>query len=104
MTAGVMPGAVAVLRAVADPMRARILELLAIERQCTCHLQEALGAKQTLVTHHLAALREAGLVRSERSGRFTYYSLAPDAFDDAAGFLDDLRRASRENLPRRPCP
>lgn len=89
---------------VSDPLRARILELLAVEQQCTCHLQEALGAKQTLITHHLTALREAGLVTSEAQGRFTYYRLVPGAFDAAVASLAALQEASRRELPRRPCP
>ncbi|MGH3658999.1 MAG: ArsR/SmtB family transcription factor, partial [Micromonosporaceae bacterium] len=57
-----LPAAATVLRVLADPMRAAILELLAVEELCVCHLQEELEAKQTLVSHHLKALRDAGLV------------------------------------------
>ncbi len=92
-----------VLRALADPMRAAILELLAAEQQCTCHLQEALGAKQTLVSHHLRLLREAGLVQAEPSGRFTYYRLIPGAFDAARNAVTDLAAVAGSQLPKRPC-
>jgi ArsR family transcriptional regulator, arsenate/arsenite/antimonite-responsive transcriptional repressor len=92
-----------VLRAVADPMRAAILELLAREQLCTCHLQEALGAKQTLVSHHLRLLREAGLVLTEPCGRFTYYRLAPGALDGADEALRQLGAAACDEPPRRPC-
>jgi ArsR family transcriptional regulator, arsenate/arsenite/antimonite-responsive transcriptional repressor len=93
----------AVLPVVADPLRLRILELLAVEQLCVCHLQEALAAKQALVSHHLRALREAGLVETEACGRFTYYRLRPGAFDAVRDALADLAAASRATLPRRPC-
>jgi ArsR family transcriptional regulator len=92
-----------VLRAVADPMRAAILELLAGEQLCTCHLQDALGAKQTLVSHHLRLLREAGLVLTEPCGRFTYYRLAPGPFDSARDVLSRLSDSARSSAPKRPC-
>jgi ArsR family transcriptional regulator len=97
------PAAAAVLRLVADPVRARIVELLAAEQLCTCHLQAVLDAKQTLVSHHLRVLREAGLVEAAPCGRFTYYRLRPGAFDGAADLLSALAIASRAEPPRRPC-
>lgn len=84
-------------------MRAAILELLSREQLCTCHLQVELGAKQTLVSHHLRMLREAGLVRTEGCGRFTYYRLAPGAFDSARETLAALALAASSDQPRRPC-
>lgn len=92
-----------VLRALADPMRAAILELLACEQLCVCHLQAALGAKQTLVSHHLKALRDARLVDSEPVGRFIYYRLMPGAFDAIRDAVAGLADASRMDLPRRAC-
>ena len=73
-----------VIRLLADPLRARLVELLADGPACTCHLVEDTGAKQPTVSHHLRALREAGLVAAEPRGRFTYYRLLPDALEAAA--------------------
>ena len=70
------------------------------EQLCTCHLQEALGAKQTLVSHHLRQLREAGLVLTEPCGRFTYYRLAPGAFDAARDALSRLCDTSGLDVPK----
>ena len=81
----------ATLQILADPVRAAILERLATESLCVCHLQDELGAKQTLVSHHLRALREAGLVLAEPCGRFTYYRLAVEVDDhdlDHATYTD----------------
>jgi ArsR family transcriptional regulator len=92
-----------VLRLLADPVRAAILGALAREQLCVCHLQHLLGAKQALVSHHLRALREAGVVESHPAGRFTYYRLAPGAFDEIARAVADLAAASSASLPRRAC-
>ncbi len=88
---------------VADPVRLRILGLLGHESLCVCHLQQELDAGQTLVSHHLRALRQAGLVATEPAGRFTYYRLRPGALDAVRDVLDGLAQASRTDLPRRPC-
>ena len=96
-------GVGATLRMLADPVRAAILDRLAAEELCVCHLQDELGAKQTLVSHHLRALRDAGLVESEQAGRYTYYRLAPGALADLQRAVGDQVEASRARKPRRPC-
>jgi ArsR family transcriptional regulator len=93
----------AVWRTVADPVRARILALLAREELCGCHLQDELGMKQTLVSHHLGTLRRAGLVEAEPHGRFVYYRLRPGALDAAGAALTDLAAAARRAPVRRSC-
>jgi ArsR family transcriptional regulator len=95
----------ATLRVVADPLRARIVELLATERLCTCHLVDELGVGQSNVSNHLRVLREAGVVRAEPAGRYTYYALEPRVLDVLADRLHDLAVAARAAVARRrPCP
>lgn len=92
------------LRAVADPMRWRILELLAGEELCVCHLVETLGAAQPLVSHHLRVLRDAGLVATERYRYWTYYRLRADALAALAGRLAGLAATVPPvGAARRPC-
>lgn len=94
-----------VLRLLGDPVRARIIEQLAVEQLCTCHLVELTGAGQSNVSNHLRALRQGGLVVAEPHGRFTYYRLAPSAFARLGGQLEALHRAAEAALDRRrPCP
>lgn len=83
----------------ADPLRLRIVESLAREQLCTCHLIEITGAKQTTVSHHLRILRQAGVVVVEAEGRFTWYRIAPGAFADAVTRLRGLVLAA-ESTPR----
>lgn len=92
------------LRAVAEPMRWRILELLATEELCVCHLVETLGAAQPLVSHHLKALRDAGLVTTERYRYWTYYRLRPDTLAALAEKLAGLAATVPPvGQARRPC-
>lgn len=92
------------LRAVADPMRWQILEALAGEELCVCHLVDSLGAAQPLVSHHLRALRDAGLVTTERYRYWTYYRLEPEAVrtlgERLIGFAESAPPVGRT---RRPC-
>ena len=90
----------ALLRVVGEPVRARILEMLASEELCTCHLVDELGLTQSGVSNHLRVLRDAGLVESEPCGRFTYYRLRPEPFAALASQLSALAGRDR---PRRAC-
>jgi ArsR family transcriptional regulator, arsenate/arsenite/antimonite-responsive transcriptional repressor len=85
----------------ADPLRRRIVELLAVEQLCTCHLVEELDAKQPTVSHHLRLLREAGVVDTEAAGRFTYYRLRPETLDRLACGIAGLADAARAAADRR---
>jgi ArsR family transcriptional regulator len=91
------------LPVVADPLRWRILTLLAGAELCTTHLQDLLGAKQTLVSHHMKVLREAGLVDTAPCGRFTYYRLRAGALDGLRDAMASLADAGRADVTRRPC-
>jgi arsenate reductase (thioredoxin) len=75
-------------------LRWRIVALLASEQLCVSHLAEELGAAQPLVSHHLKALRAAGLVEAERYRYWTYYRLRPGALRTLAGHLDALAHAA----------
>ena len=92
-----------VLGVVADPMRWRILTLLADAALCTTHLQDLLDARQNLISHHLKVLREAGLVLTEPCGRFTYYRLKPGTLDVVRDAVGRLASASHAEVSKRPC-
>lgn len=55
-----------VLKALTEPTRWRIVELLSCEELCVFHLAEDMELAQPLVSHHLRVLRDAGLVESEK--------------------------------------
>jgi arsenate reductase (thioredoxin) len=81
-------------RALGDPLRWRIVELLATEQLCVVHLAEELAAAQPLVSHHLKVLREAGLVDTDRYRYWTYYRLHPGALVRLAATLGLLARSA----------
>ncbi|MFD7134602.1 ArsR/SmtB family transcription factor [Streptomyces sp. NPDC059894] len=83
------------MRVLADPLRLRIVTLLARETLCTTHLIEETGARQTNLSNHLRVLREAGVVETEPCGRYTYYRLVPDVIAGLAGRFADLAESAR---------
>ncbi|MFE0803336.1 ArsR/SmtB family transcription factor [Streptomyces sp. NPDC058812] len=93
------------IRVLADPLRLRIVTLLARETLCTTHLVEETGARQTNLSNHLRVLREAGVVETEPCGRFTYYKLRPDVIAQLAGQFADLAEHARTAADnKRACP
>ena len=86
-----------VVKLLADPLRARIVELLAAGPATTSHLVTGTGAKQPNVSGHLRQLREAGVVEAEPRGRHTLYRLAPLALQGAALHLADLAAQAQNN-------
>lgn len=70
------------LRAVAEPTRARLLKALLGRELCVCELMDALQIPQYKVSRHLAVLKRAGLVADRRQGLWTYYSLPTGAKTD----------------------
>jgi len=71
--------AAARFRALGDETRLRLLELLVAGERNVAELMDRTGLGQSLISHHLRALREAGLVRDRRDGRWVYYSIAEQA-------------------------
>jgi ArsR family transcriptional regulator, arsenate/arsenite/antimonite-responsive transcriptional repressor len=95
------------MRVLADPLRWKIVTLLARETLCTTHLTEETGARQTNLSNHLKVLRDAGVVDTEPCGRFTYYSLRPEVFEALAGSFADLAATARATAAadrKRSCP
>ena len=98
------PQRAALFGLLADPLRLRIVELLAAEELCTCHLIAETGARQTTISHHLRILREAGAVTTTEVGKFTWYRLSPGVLDELATGLSDLSaRAEHAVRSRVPC-
>lgn len=72
----------AVLKALAEPTRLRLVSLIASggrAEACVCELTEPVGLSQPTVSHHLRVLVDAGLLEREQRGRWAYYRLVPGA-------------------------
>jgi len=78
---------IALLQAVADPLRWAVLAMLAEAPRCVCKLQEQVPIAGNLLSYHLKVLREAGLVTTTRRGRWIDYALADDARERMASAL-----------------
>jgi ArsR family transcriptional regulator len=80
----------ALFHALSDNTRLSILERLRFGERCVCDLTDALDAAQSRLSFHLKVLKEAGLVTDRRDGRWTYYTLDPDALAQASEALRAL--------------
>jgi ArsR family transcriptional regulator len=80
----------AVFRALGDPARVRIVNLLATSTEpvCVCNLVEPLGLSQPTVSHHVKKLLDAGLVDREQRGKWAYYSINRAASEKLAAVAD----------------
>ena len=70
------------LKALADPVRLRLMSLVASREggeACICHLNEAFDLSQPTISHHMKVLHEAGLVDREKRGVWVYYRVRAQA-------------------------
>jgi ArsR family transcriptional regulator len=79
-----------VFKALGDPTRVRIVNLIAIcgDAVCACDFNECLGLSQPTVSHHLKKLTDAGLLEREQRGKWAYFSLKRDAVEKLAAVAD----------------
>lgn len=80
----------AVLKAVAEPTRLRLLSMVAAspgQEACVCDLTEPVGLSQPTVSHHMKVLVDAGLLEREKRGVWAYYRLVPERLAAVAGAL-----------------
>lgn len=79
-----------VFKALGDPARVKIVNLLARSGSpvCACEFEGALKLSQPTVSHHLKKLTEAGLLQREQRGRWAYFSIEHDAVETLAAVAD----------------
>ncbi len=102
------------IKALAHPVRLRILELLAAQEACVCHLTTILRQRQPYVSQQLMSLREAGLVLDRKEGTIVYYRLADERVREliattrsilqAQGVAVETPAIADSPLPGCPCP
>ena len=82
--------AAATFRALADPTRVKIVNLLARSEVpvCVCEFLPSLELSQPTVSHHLKKLTDAGLLEREQRGKWAYYSLAGEALERLASLVE----------------
>lgn len=87
--------------ALADPIRLRIVEFLCEGEQCVCDLTAALDTGQSRLSFHLKTLKDAGVVQDRRDGRWNYYSLRENLFEEVRDMLESLQAKPR-GLSKKP--
>jgi ArsR family transcriptional regulator, arsenate/arsenite/antimonite-responsive transcriptional repressor len=78
-----------VAKALGDPVRLQLVDVLRKHagKVCVCELVPLFDLSQPTVSHHLKALRKAGIVGSEREGLWAYYYVVPDALKELSAWL-----------------
>ena len=78
-----------VAKAIGDPLRVQILDVVrrSEEPVCQCELIALFDIKQSLLSHHMRKLTDAGLVSVERRHKWAYYSIRADAFQELTAWL-----------------
>lgn len=87
-------GRAEIFKALGNEDRLRVLEALRDSECCGCELQVVLDAPQSTVATHLRKLRDAGLVRSRRKGKWRYYRIADTAVLDVLDLVEAIREDS----------
>jgi len=78
-----------IAKALGDPVRLQLVDVLRRHagKVCVCELVPLFDLSQPTISHHLKALREAGIVGSERQGLWAYYYVIPDALKELSTWL-----------------
>ena len=83
------------VKALADPVRLRLLSLVASHvdgEACVCDLNDAFDLSQPTISHHLKVLHEVGLLDRSKRGVWVYYRARTEALSDLAKLLDGVAR------------
>ncbi|MGE5390437.1 MAG: ArsR/SmtB family transcription factor [Deltaproteobacteria bacterium] len=73
----------AILKALGEPTRLKIVKFLSIQELCVCELEAILGMSQPRVSQHLRVLKQAGIVKERKERQKSYFSLVFDILDRA---------------------
>jgi ArsR family transcriptional regulator, arsenate/arsenite/antimonite-responsive transcriptional repressor len=84
--------------ALSDETRLEIIELLRGGERCVCELTDTLDAAQSRLSFHLRVLKDAGIVRDRKDGRWVHYELEPEAFEEIETLVSAMKpRAVRSS-------
>ena len=90
LSAAEADGLARVFKALADPVRLRLLSMITAAEggeACVCELTVGFDVSGPTISHHLKVLREAGLIEGDRRGTWIYYRAVPGALDAASAAL-----------------
>ncbi len=79
-----------VFKALGDPKRAMIVDMLSCGELCACMILERFEMSQSTLSHHMKLLCESGLVKGTEKGKWTYYSLDTETISKTMQFFDTI--------------
>ena len=85
-----------ICKALSDPNRLRIIQLLTYGEQCGCELLEQMQISQSTLSHHMKLLEDSRLVSSVRKGKWSHYSLNKDQWTVFREYIESIRNAGGE--------
>jgi ArsR family transcriptional regulator len=88
--------AIELFHALSDETRLEIVELLRKGESCVCELTDTLDAAQSRLSFHLRVLKDAGIVRDRKDGRWVYYELEPEVFEEMETLVSAMKPSALE--------
>ncbi|MDD4088713.1 MAG: metalloregulator ArsR/SmtB family transcription factor [Tissierellia bacterium] len=79
-----------VFKALSDPNRLAVIDMIKTEEKCACKILEALNITQPTLSHHMKTLCDSGLVNSRREGKWMHYSINAELFDEVKKIFIDF--------------
>ncbi|MEL1135566.1 metalloregulator ArsR/SmtB family transcription factor [Desulfitobacterium sp. THU1] len=86
-----------VFKALGDPNRLMIMEMLQSTERCACEILEDLHIGQSTLSHHMKILCDSGLVDSRREGKWMHYSINKEGCEAAKKLLDEITSQKENN-------
>ncbi|MFN2637508.1 MAG: ArsR/SmtB family transcription factor [Gemmatimonadaceae bacterium] len=83
--------AIELFHALSDETRLEVIELLRKGERCVCELTDALDAAQSRLSFHLRVLKDAGIVRDRKDGRWVHYELDREVFEEMEALVSSLK-------------
>jgi ArsR family transcriptional regulator len=94
MVAVSLKKASSLFHALSDDTRLALLDRLKGGERCVCELTDVMRVAQSRLSFHLKVLKEAGLIRDRREGRWMYYAINPEAIEELEEAVDTLKQAA----------
>jgi ArsR family transcriptional regulator, arsenate/arsenite/antimonite-responsive transcriptional repressor len=89
------------LKAISDPKRLKIVDMLSCHAQCANKLQAAFSITQPTLSHDMKVLVESGLVLDKRDGKHIYYSLNPEALQKLHDIMGEIFQKKSYCMPQK---
>src|SRR5512140_149674 len=85
-----------VFKALSEPTRLRILEMLSCGEMCACRILEKLSISQPTLSHHMKVLIDSGLVSARKDATWIHYSIRGENVDKLHGLIDQLTKTKED--------